>query len=237
MNKKDKNEKISSYDKLQISLANKFINDSKVIAYDLDQIIVRSEIPVVKEFNKEFKTNHRWQEHGWNTMVKWLKDIGINDEEKITEIFSRYWLNPEILIKAPIVPSTFEFIKKMSEKGKKQLIITSRKPYFIESTMKWLDKNNILKYIPKENVFMNLDKKIEGIDHKKHVIHTYADLMIEDSFIQLEEIVIHLDKYKKDKTRIIWIPSGNDNRLKKPKSDRVVKFNKIKYLSLVAQSY
>ena len=77
---------------------------------------------------------------------------------------------------------------------------------------------------------MNLDKNIEGIDHKKRIVHTYADLMIEDSFIQLEEIIMYIDEYKKDKTRIIWIPSGNDNRLKKPKSDRVVKFNKIKYL-------
>jgi|GEM_PF-6867627 len=230
-----KNTKLSRYDKSQISLVKKLIDKSDVIAYDLDQIIIRSEIPVVKEFNKDFKTKYRWQDHGWNSMADWIKEIGIRDDEKIVDIFNKYWMNPEILIKAPIVSSTYEFIEKMHDIGKKQLIITSRKPYFYESTLNWLEKNNLLKFIPEENIFMNRNEKMRGIDFKKTTIEKYADLMIEDSLIQLKEIVRHLETIS-DKANIIWIPAGPDKKLRKPRSKKIVKLRRIKYLSLVAQS-
>ena len=84
---------------------------------------------------------------------------------------------------------------------------------------------------------MNLDKNITGIDHKKITFEKYADLMIEDSRFQMMKILKHLNNKSEENKYIIWIPAGPDKKLKKPRNKKVIKFSRIEYLSLVAQSY
>ena len=129
----------------QIVLAKQSIYEAETFAYDLDQIILRSQIPVIEEFNKRHKTFYHWYEHGWDSMREWLrKDFGYTDNQ-IEQEYKDLWENAEILSNAPIIKPTLEFINKMKILGKKQLIITSRKPHLYDSTVKLLEKEHWFK--------------------------------------------------------------------------------------------
>lgn len=224
----------------QIILLSDAISKSEIIGYDIDQIIARSEIPVVTAFNKKHKTNFQWQEHGYGSMWKWLKkDMNFSDDDKVInkEALS-FWENSDLLFQAPIIQSTFEFMKLIKILGKKQYIITSRKPNLEKMTRRYLMLNKITNIIPKENIFVNKSVDVKGGVFKALMIKDLGiELMFEDSLSQIEEIV-RIQSTQKNSTKIVWIPAGTDKHIKKPLNQNIIKVKDEFILpSLVAQSY
>jgi len=227
------------FESSQIILLSDAIYKSEIIGYDIDQIIARSEIPVVEAFNRKHNTNFCWQDHGYGAMWNWLKQINYSDEDEIInkEALS-FWESPDLLNQAPLIESTYMFMKQMKTLGKKQYIITSRKPNLEKMTRRYLMFKGITNIVSEENIFINKSVDVKGGVFKALMIKDLKiELMFEDSLSQIEEI-LRLQNNLKSSAKIIWIPAGTDKAVKKPLNINVIKIKDEFVLPhLVAQSY
>ena len=227
------------FESLQIVLLLEAINKSEIIGYDMDQIIVRSEIPVVEAFNKKHKTNFSWQNHGYGSMRNWLRDqLNYKDEDLINSEALRFWENSDLLFRAPLIQSTIKFMKLMKILGKEQYIITSRKPNLGNMTLKYLKLNRVTDIVPEKNILINKCVDVDGFKYKALMIKDLGvQLMFEDSLNQIEEIV-RLQTMSLHSTKVVWMPTGVDKYIKKPSNSNVIKITDEHILPyLVAQSY
>lgn len=189
------------------------------VGLDADQILIRSEVPVVKEFNSIFKTSYTVEELGWESISEWLINL------KFSEIDARnmdeyLWTDPDILFDSPPVPGGREVYRALEQLGKEQHIVTSRPPRLEEITRKWF--SIWMPWIPQERIHINKDKNVSGREFKAAKINELglpvffddsegqARVILERTKAHKPHVVLVTSKYdvgKFDHQRLIRIPS------------------------------
>jgi beta-phosphoglucomutase-like phosphatase (HAD superfamily) len=129
----------------------------KIISWDLDGVIANSQIKMIEAMNEILDKNNI--EHplfvfdkydSWNYAHDELAKY--STDEEIVIATSNLFDKPEFLEKAEMYPDTVSFFEKLKELGIENQINTSRPAKNEAVTIKWLEKNNLLKYFSQVNV-------------------------------------------------------------------------------------
>ncbi len=180
------------------------------LSFDADGVLINSGVPVIKAFNKLFKTDHKPEDvRGWFAIAEWAVAAGSTEDEAL-DLNEKLWTNPDILSKSPPMPGAVEFTRKLHEQGINLTVVTSRIPKLKENTIDWFRK-----WMPWiERVYIRESKNIAGEIFKTEVINQLgARVHFEDG---LDHTKLILDRTE---ACIVFMPytkevfSTNSNRI------------------------
>lgn len=168
------------------------------ISWDLDQVLIRTEVPVFEKVDKDFGTHYKDRKVvSWSSAAEWLVEDGkIQDFEKAKEYEETLWNKPEIIVKGP--PNwrlrTLSFVAW--QRGIKQTITTSRPPI-----MESVTDVQVKKYFPwlvghvnQRNISQPGINGKDGINFKvRHVSELYQQnhslIHLDDSMATMRKLV------------------------------------------------
>lgn len=111
----------------------------RVALMDIDGVLADSEVPVVEEVNRIYKTNLKPEDIDcWFWMSKSITSItGSIEEGKKADCV---WFRPEILAKSPPIEGAVEGVKQLIDQGWEVWAATSRPANTREKTLEWIDE-------------------------------------------------------------------------------------------------
>lgn len=126
-------------EKDEIARIRNFIGDVEFVNYDYDAIVVDSLTPVLNDVNRDFSVSiERKQVTGFDSIARNLQlmrpDIS-SDFNEYKRLEWRYWIDPDVLSRAEIVPGVEFLMYMISEAGYRQNIITSRTSELVDCTL------------------------------------------------------------------------------------------------------
>ncbi|OGD09122.1 hypothetical protein A2397_01490 [Candidatus Amesbacteria bacterium RIFOXYB1_FULL_44_23] len=118
---------------------------------DVDGVLADTAKPVVKEVNRRWGSQLRWQDiNSWNWIGEQIEQLTKSKVEG--EEATQVWFDPDILFLANPVEGAVEAAYDLMEMGYRLWAATSRLPNARESTIEWLRK--YFPFLPQNRIYM-----------------------------------------------------------------------------------
>lgn len=152
------------------------------ISWDFDQVLLRSEIPVLEFVDNKLGTRYAGRKiKGWNSVAGWLVADGIMQPDKANDFENYVWTEPSIISKAPVNGALQALSYVAWQRGIPQTITTSRIPKLADTTFEQVEKffpwlqgrvNQRIKAVPGVS---GEDYKVEKVSdrfkHNSNLVH------------------------------------------------------------------
>ncbi|QQG41434.1 MAG: hypothetical protein HYV90_04735 [Candidatus Woesebacteria bacterium] len=136
-----------------------------VISWDIDQVLSRTEIPVLDYCDKDLGTNYSSRKIiGWNSIANWLVEDDLMNKKDALEYEWRVWSDPKILLAGEANQKLRNLSIVANVRGVKQYVTTSRIPSLADSTFMWLNHN--FPWIPTDHIGINPNSNLDGNEFK-----------------------------------------------------------------------
>lgn len=187
------------------------------VSFDIDGVEAESADPVVRKFNKIFKTCYRVRDlQNYWSLVDWVKksDPRIVDPR---DYAIKLWNSSEVMSAAPVVSGAWLFSNYAKDMLPHVHRITSRPSYLKDVTIDWYKRN--MPWVDPKLIHIQVDgdMNIRNVDklssHKVRTIHELGvHLHFEDSWQEAEAIV------SSTHAKVILVPRPWNLNYEDPKS-------------------
>lgn len=177
----------------ELSRVAEILEKVDLVGLDADQILIRSEVSVLQEFNSLFKTSFRPEDSDWGSVIEWLTARGFSRPD--AEVYDEYiWTDPDILFNSPPVPGGREAYRVLETMGKEIHIITSRIPSLEKITRLWFSQ--WMFWVSQERIHINSNPSLVGREFKaKKISELGLGVFFEDSPEHARKILDNTDAF------------------------------------------
>ncbi len=182
--------KIDTLNARQKALFGIFADQTAILSFDADGILINSAHAVTHAFNRKYNTSFTTKNiTNWYSLVDWSKSLGFGDAES-SEIALNIWNDPKVIGDSGPMPGALETCFSVAHfLGEDRLhVITSRPASLRQITFDWF--NYWMPWIPKRNIHIRDSDSVTGENFKVNKISEIkVSVHVEDAAHQAQPIL------------------------------------------------